>query len=411
MSFPYLTSIQSGIHSLRANPLRTMLSTLGVIIGVASLVAILSIGDSLERFSREQIEQTTDLQTIQISSVTTDFVDGVRLKRENPVLLRQRDAAALTALLDDRADVGLIQTGSAWLTLEGDTARHAVLVSAVTSSMGKMGDAEIIAGRFLEDADTSAVPAHTVITSSLAAKLDDDPAALVGRRVRILDDSLLLVGVMGGPEGSRSSRMLVPFGLTSERLKMLADKAPVAIVRARRIEDVEELRVAIESWLESRFGSAEDLFSVATSQARVAQARRAMLVFKLALGAITGISLLVGGIGIMNVLLASVSERTREIGVRKAAGARYSDVLVQFLAESVSITGAGALVGVVVGVIGSFGVTAIIRMITEAPMKTTFTWWSILLAAAAALLVGLVFGTYPARKAARLSASDAMRYE
>jgi putative ABC transport system permease protein len=136
-----------------------------------------------------------------------------------------------------------------------------------------------------------------------------------------------------------------------------------------------------------------------------------MLVFKLALGAITGISLLVGGIGIMNVLLASVSERTREIGVRKAAGARYSDVLVQFLAESVSITGAGALAGVVVGVVGSFGVTAIIRMVTEAPMKTTFTWWSILLAAAAALLVGLVFGTYPARKAARLSASDAMRYE
>ncbi|NNE34827.1 MAG: ABC transporter permease, partial [Rhodothermales bacterium] len=249
MRFSLLTSVQSGVHSLRANPLRTMLSTLGVIIGVASLVAILSIGDSLERFSREQIEQTTDLQIIQVSSVTTDYVDGVRIRREHPVLLGPDDGTALAALLSDEADVAMMQTGSGWLRLDGDTARHAVLVSAVTSSMARMGDVQVVAGRLLNDSDSSAVPVRTVLTSNLAAKLGHHPAALLGRDVRIADHRLTVVGVLGGPDGSRSARTLVAFGPASQGLKMLVDKPPVALVRARRIEDVGGLRQRVESWL------------------------------------------------------------------------------------------------------------------------------------------------------------------
>ena len=216
---------------------------------------------------------------------------------------------------------------------------------------------------------------------------------------------------LGGPAAAGSPRLLIPFSTAATRLAPLSGKTPTAVIRANRIEDVPRIRDSVEAWLSERYGSGERYFAVVTSQARVEQTRRAMLVFKLALGAIAGISLLVGGIGIMNILLASVSERTREIGVRKAAGARHRDVLFQFLAESVLITGVGAVIGVMFGMVGSFGVNAVIRAITEAPIRTTFTGWSIVLAAAAALAIGLVFGTYPARKAARLSASDAMRYE
>ena len=134
MGLQLAASIQSGLNALRANPLRTALSTLGVVIGVASLVAILSIGDSLERFSREQIEETSDLQTIQVSSITTDLVDGVRVAREDTAVLRPSDAIALEQLLGDAAEVGVLQTGSSWLRLVGDTARYAVLVSAATAS-------------------------------------------------------------------------------------------------------------------------------------------------------------------------------------------------------------------------------------------------------------------------------------
>jgi putative ABC transport system permease protein len=129
------------------------------------------------------------------------------------------------------------------------------------------------------------------------------------------------------------------------------------------------------------------------------------------MGAFTAISLVVGGIGIMNVLLASVVERTREIGVRRATGARRRDIVVQFLAESVVISLAGAVLGAVLGMGAAFATTAIMRAQTSAPVYAAATWQTLVVSMAAAIVVGLVFGIYPAFKAARLSPIDAMRYE
>jgi putative ABC transport system permease protein len=335
MAFQLLASIQSGIRSLRSNPLRTMLSTLGVVIGVASLVAILSIGDTLERFSREQIEQTTDFQTIQVSPVTMDVVDGVRIRRDTVVSLGPGDAAELSALLSGEADVGVMQTGSGWLELVGDTARHPVLISAVTASAQALGSTEMLAGRFLQDSDSLAIPEAAVISASLAGRLNTGTLSTVGRTVRFGAEEFRIVGILGGTRGAGTPRMFLPFSKRILALDPLVDRESTAMIRAGRIEDVEAIRLRVENWIQERYGSDRELFRVSSSQARVDQTRRAMLVFKLALGAIAGISLLVGGIGIMNILLASVSERTREIGVRKATGARHRDVLMQFLAESV----------------------------------------------------------------------------
>ena len=129
------------------------------------------------------------------------------------------------------------------------------------------------------------------------------------------------------------------------------------------------------------------------------------------MGAITGISLLVGGVGIMNVLLAAVAERTREIGTRKAVGARRRDILTQFLSESVAISGAGSYFGMLLGIGGAFGITAIIRARSEAQVYAGLAWSSIAVSVFAAIAVGLIFGCYPALRAARLSPIDAIRHE
>jgi len=194
------------------------------------------------------------------------------------------------------------------------------------------------------------------------------------------------------------------------RLSENGRQLPSALIRVGRVEDVEAVRVAVERWL-GRYGQLEGNFRVQSARERGRQVGRGVLVFKLVMGSIVAISLLVGGIGIMNILLASVAERTREIGIRKAVGARRRDVLLQLLAESVLISSLGAVLGVALGLTAAYAITAAIRRVSEAQIYAGFSWGTIIVAALMALLVGVVFGTYPARRAAGLSPVDAIRYE
>ncbi len=401
-----LQSLNAAVESLRSNPLRTVLSTLGVIIGVASLVAILALGDGLERYSRAQIAESTDLQTVVVTPKTTDREDGILVRRQRVERLDREAVAGLQTRLGERADAMLFVMGAARMEAARDTEQHAVLLTATEPAAALQLREGVVAGRFLTAADVSGDSAVAVVP--LEALGADARAGGVGESVRIGGDVLRVIGVT--QETGPILRVYVP--LSDARREQLEgpDRPTSLAVRARRVEDVERVRAATESWLAERYGAA-DGFAVASNQARAAQARQGMLVFKLVMGAIAGISLLVGGIGIMNILLASVLERTREIGIRKASGARQRDILVQFLAEAVTITGVGSVLGVVVGLAGAFGITAAIRHYTDAPLFAAFTWGSVLVAAGAALVVGLAFGTYPARRAAKLSPIEAIRHE
>jgi putative ABC transport system permease protein len=188
-------------------------------------------------------------------------------------------------------------------------------------------------------------------------------------------------------------------------------RLPTLRLKARSIEAVDTLRSQAVNWLAERYGTRVEKLNVEVGTQRLENTRQGMLLTKLLLGLLAGLILAVGGIGIMNVLLAAVAERTREIGIRKAVGARRADIQTQFLVESVTVTGAGSAIGFVVGIIIAQAGTAGFRMWAHAPIYPVMHWSTGLIAAGSAIAVGLIFGTYPARKAAELAPVEAIARE
>jgi putative ABC transport system permease protein len=388
--------------------MRTILSTLGVIIGVASLVTILALGDGLERFTRDQIERTTDLQRITVTASATDRIDGIVVRRDSVVRFSAADVVDLSSRLGTDASLGREVVASKMMRPADSTRNVAILVHAVDSSFEGVLPISVKDGRFF--AGSSADSNEVVVSAAAAATLLPNEAT-VGMALELDGRSFRVAGILDGPVDARPLRIFVPLTDTIVDWLDRRDQAPVLHIRAMRIEDVERYTALIDTWVSDRFGEAASSVTVGSSRARVQQAGQAMLVFKLAMASIAAVSLLVGGIGIMNILLASVSERTREIGIRKAMGAREADIRRQFLGESIAISGLGSLIGVLLGMAAAVLIAMGIRALTDAPLEAAFTWQSIVAAAGAAILVGLVFGTYPARKAGRLSPIDAIRHE
>jgi putative ABC transport system permease protein len=399
-------SLRVGLASLALNPLRTALSTLGIVVGTAALVAVLALGDGVERFARRQIERTTDLQAIVVTPRTARVMDGQRIPRMDYPVFTSADADTALALVGVGGAAVLTVSGPALVAVPESAARG-VLVTATGPTITDFQELALAHGRFFNAAEAS--QAVAVVSHRLAS----ERGLVVGDSVRLGARSWSVVGVLAGGADERVLLAFVPLALAGDALVPTGEPpAPVLLAKAARVEDVDSVRARLERWLARRAGADwRDKVTIGTRAGRLAQVQQGMLVFKILMGAVTGISLLVGGIGIMNVLLASVAERTREIGIRKATGARRRDILWQFLAESVAITGVGSAAGAVVGLGGAFAVTAVMRARTEAPVYAAFTWGTLLVAAAAAVAVGIAFGMYPALRAARLPPIEAIRHE
>jgi putative ABC transport system permease protein len=407
-------SLGVGIQMLRANPLRTVLSALGVIMGVASLVAVLAIGDGVEAFAREQIENTTDLQALMVTPVTFDTIDGLRVPRTDYPVFALSDVTALEKTLGGRATVALLVQGSA--RIAGDSGKtRAASVTATTTAAQALLRKPLVAGAFFTDRDVRDSARVAVISPGLARAIDPRTplSGLIGKSVMIEAREFKIAGISTDDTGLSSLSAFVP--VTVEHLAMapsLSPRAPSLFLRAVDVEQVPVVKDRVEAWLTERTGNWKARATVSGGQGkRLEQARQAILIFKILMGTFAGISLVVGGIGIMNVLLASVIERTREIGIRKAAGARNRDILIQFLSESVAITAVGSAIGACAGLAVAFAAAAVMRAQTRAEVYAAFTWTTLGVAALVSFITGIAFGTYPALRAARLSPIEAIRHE
>lgn len=396
------------LQTLRANPLHILLSTLGLVIGVAALVAILSLGDGLEAYGRDQISTTTTLESIVATPLTRDWIDGVSVARDTIATVDLDDVIALGSAISDSADIVLTRRANVVVALAGSAERTGAYFEAVAPVSVTKTPPEMVAGRFVDTENVRSGEPELVLSAALATQLahSDSIEALVGRIVAVDTIRARVVGIMAG---GQEPRAIGSYREWTERLAKVGP--PELLVRVHDVENVPAVRDRVEGWLDATVEGGSEAFAIVTNRQRVAQVMQGVKLFKIIMGLITGIAVLVGGIGVMNVLLISVTERTREIGIRKAAGARRSDVVTQFLAESVVISVTGSLLGLLLGLAVVAVALPIVKQITAAPFEVAFSWGSLRVVALVALAVGVAFGTYPAWRASRLSPVDAMRHE
>jgi len=265
------------------------------------------------------------------------------------------------------------------------------------------------AGRVFDSIDFLQKRKVALINSEFAKNLVSSEAinSLPGKHVMLNGVVTQIVGVLN--DSTKTPEIFIP--ISSYSFNDFKASPPTVLCEVKNTSDVDNVKAEIKHWADENFKSSAADLEVITNEYRVEQATKGFMLFRVIMGLIVGISVLVGGIGVMNVLLISVTQRTTEIGVRKAVGAKRKDIVFQFLAEAVTISTLGSLCGLLLGVLGTMATIPIIKAITKVPFQASFTANTILIVVLIAIFVGIIFGTYPAMRASRLHPVEAMRRE
>ncbi len=402
-------ALLEALQSLSSNKLRSALTILGIVIGVGAVIALLAIGRGAQ-----------DTITGSINGIGTNLlfiVPGGSEEVNNPKPLTLADAEAMRDpfVAPSVTGVAPILTRGVELTFAGESLFTQAY--GVTPDYMSVRNVELQEGEFVSEVHMLGRAAVVVIGPDAAEELFGRTVGVVGEIVRIEGQPFRVLGVMVPVGGSGFSNpdelIMVPMTTAQTRLfSRSRDSVDMVMVQAISAEGVSTASEEVASLLRTRHRTAigEDDFTIFTQQDFLQTATSITNVLTIFLGGIAAISLLVGGIGIMNIMLVSVTERTREIGLRKAVGARKSDILLQFLTESSLLSLLGGIIGILLG----WGLSTLVGFIAatqDAELIPNMGLDAILLATLFSTAVGLFFGLYPAKRAADLEPVEALRYE
>jgi putative ABC transport system permease protein len=406
-----MQTIIEALESLNANKLRSGLTILGIVIGVAAVIAMIAVGDGAQASITGSIN---DIGT----NVLFVFSGNQQVEVRNPRPLTVKDAEALADpfAAPSVAAVAPVIQGQHEVAAGGEKTN--LTVSGVVPVHQQVRNDTVDEGEFINESHILGRASVALIGPETADKLFGFHEGIVGESIRIDGQPFRIIGVLtskgGGSFGSQDNRVLVPFTTAQSRLMKgnTADSVDMIFVQATSAETTNQAAEEVAQILRTRHRTAigADDFTVFSQADMLSTASSITGIFTVFLGGIAAISLLVGGIGIMNIMLVSVTERTREIGLRKALGARKRDILIQFLAESSLLSLLGGLIGILLGWLISMAIYQIsVRMGT--PFEPSISANAITLATVFSAAVGLFFGIYPANRAAGLQPVEALRYE
>lgn len=400
-------SVKIALDALVSNKLRSILTMLGIIIGVGAVIAMVSIGMGVrEKVSNSIASLGSNLIIVMPGASSSS---GVRQAAGTNITLTFQDAEAIAREVPGIGAVApsvnkqyqMVAGNMNWTTSVQGTTPDYLTVRNLT----------VQAGSFITNDDLESRNRVAVIGATVASNLFDNMNP-VGQSIRINNAPFTIIGVLdskGQSAGGQDQDDIVIIPLTTAQERMMGITYVQTIsVQAANEDVVDQVQDGITALLRARHdiaGDKADDFTVRNLASVMATAQETTGTITMLLGSIAAISLLVGGIGIMNIMLVSVTERTREIGIRKALGARFSNILMQFLIEAVVIGVIGGAIGIALGIGSSYAISSV------AGWNTVISATPILISFGFSVSIGLFFGLYPARKAALLNPIDALRYE
>ena len=402
----YKESFLMAWASLIANKMRSILTMLGIIIGVAAVIALVSIGNGVKQDIQNSISSLgSNLLMVMPGAPRTP---GVRPSAGSMKSLKVSDYEAISKL--DGVKAASPMTNGSYVVIYQNK-NWTTSVSGVSYNYLDVNNWSMKSGRFLSEKNVQNRERVAVVGKTVDKNLfgDEDP---VGAEIRVKNIPFRIIGVLnskgsGAMGNDQDDMVIIPYTTAMERVEGI-DYLRMIYVVGKDENGIDRLQSDIENLLRVRHGIKDtnlDDFNIQNMNSIMETMEETTGTLTLFLGAVAAISLVVGGIGIMNIMLVSVTERTREIGVRKALGATYSVIVTQFLIEAVVISLMGGIIGIILGI----GSSKLIGMASG--MSTVISVPTIVMSFAFSMAIGLIFGIYPARKAAKLNPIDALHYE
>jgi len=399
----FIEVIKVSLGALKSNKIRSLLTMLGIIIGVASVILLVSIGSGLQKFITEQFEELGS-DIIMVMPGKFQFQDEAGREGGPPGVGSNKLTLEIANRLAKRGEfiekVLPIVTKS--LTAKYLNETHDTAILGTSQNYPEIRNAPIEKGKFFSKSDVSGSRKVAVIGKTIEEELypNADP---IGQKIILSDKRYQIIGVLeekGSIFGQdQDDLVVIPISTASRHFDL--EKLNYIYLKSTSSDDIEKTVNEAELLIAKDID--EEDFSVISPTELLSTVSTILNVLTAALGGIAAISLVVGGIGIMNIMLVSVRERTREIGLRKAVGATPKDILAQFLIEALTLSIVGGLIGISLGYLGS--------LILDHFLAASVTLWSILLASGVSAFVGIIFGVTPAYQASKLNPIDALRYE